>query len=230
MWIKICANTNLEDARAAADSGADAVGFVFAASPRRITAEEVAGITAALPGNLKKIGVFGEHSFDEIVFTVRSAGLDGVQLHGGSDPLLAAKLRREFGPALFLIQTLHWNINGDFSATERDFREGWRAVARLDSVDAVLLDAKTATASGGTGTTFDWARARALLEEEGGELRVIVAGGLHAGNVAEAVGLFSPWGVDVASGTERSPGKKDAERIREFIAAARAVKRTADFL
>jgi phosphoribosylanthranilate isomerase len=226
MWIKICANTNLEDARAAADSGADAIGFVFASSPRRVTAEEVAVITAALPGNLKKIGVFGEHSFDEIVFTVRAAGLDGAQLHGGSDPLLAEKLRREFGSELFLIQALHWNVNGDSAAAERDFRDGWRTIARHNSVDAVLLDAKTAAASGGTGTSFDWAPARAVLDEEGGELRVIVAGGLHAGNVAEAVALFSPWGVDVASGTERSPGKKDAKRIREFIAAARVAKRT----
>lgn len=224
MWIKICANTNLEDARAAAASGADAVGFVFAPSPRRVTAGEVAAITALLPRNIQKIGVFEEHSFHEIVSTVRAAGLDGAQLHGKCSLPLAEMLRREFGPALFLIQTLHWNINGDSAAAERDFRNGWRSVARHRSVDAVLLDAKTPTASGGTGTSFDWARARAVLDEEGGELRVIVAGGLYDGNVADAIGLFSPWGVDVASGTEIAPGKKDPRRILEFISAARAAK------
>lgn len=240
MWIKVCGNTNLEDALLAAESGADAVGFVFAPSPRRVTVEQVAAITPALPFQVKKIGVFGDHSVDEIVFTVRAAGLNGAQLHGGSNLHRVEKLRKEFGGELFLIQTLHWPLDGDSDEVEEEFRSRWRATVRHNCVDAVLLDSKTVTASGGTGRSFNWARSRAVLDEVGGgldgpldssgdgsgrgSLKVIVAGGLHAGNVAAAVRALRPWGVDVASGTESAPGKKDPRRIRDFIAAVRAAE------
>src|SRR5271156_1060895 len=101
MWIKICGNTNLEDARLAAEGGADAAGFVFAPSKRQVAAGQVAAITPGLPPGLKKIGVFGSDRFDEITFTVRAAGLNGAQLHGDQNRLLAERLRREFGGELF---------------------------------------------------------------------------------------------------------------------------------
>jgi phosphoribosylanthranilate isomerase len=225
MWIKICGNTNLEDASLVADAGANAAGFVFAPSRRKMTASQVAAITPVLPSSLKKIGVFGSHSFDEIAFTVRAAGLNGVQLHGDPDRLLAERLRQEFGGELFLIQTLHWLMDGDSDKAEQKFRDEWRATVRHNGVDAVHLDTQTGTATGGTGTSFDWLRARAVLDDEGGSVRIIVAGGLHAGNVAEAIRVFKPWGVDVASGTESAPGKKDQEKVRAFVAAALAAER-----
>jgi phosphoribosylanthranilate isomerase len=224
MWIKVCGNTSLEDAQLAAESGADAVGFVFAPSPRRVTAERVAAITRALPPGLKKIGVFGEHSFDEIASIVRAAGLNGAQLHGGRDLDRVERLREEFGGELFLVQTLHWPLEGDFDEAEEKFRAQWRAIVCHNGVNAVLLDSKTATALGGTGRRFDWARARAILDDEHSAVRIIVAGGLDAGNVSEAVRAFKPWGVDVVSGTESTPGKKDPAKIRAFVAAARVAQ------
>ncbi len=221
MWIKICGNTNLEDARLAAEDGADALGFVFAPSRRKMTASQVAAITPGLPSSLKKIGVFGSHSFDEIAFTVRAAGLNGVQLHGDPNRLLAERLRQEFGGELFLIQTLHWLMDGDSGKAEQKFRDELRDVVRHNCVDAVHIDTRTATASGGTGTSFDWKRARAILDDEAGSLRIIVAGGLRPENVRDAISILKPWGVDVVSGVESVPGKKDPERLLAFLRAAR---------
>jgi phosphoribosylanthranilate isomerase len=221
MWIKICGNTNLEDASLVADAGANAAGFVFAPSRRKMTASQVAAIAPVLPSSLKKIGVFGSHSFDEIALTVRAAGLNGVQLHGDPNRLLAERLRQEFGGELFLIQTLHWLMDGDSDKAEQKFREQLRAAVRHNCVDAILIDARTATASGGTGTRFDWVRARAILDDEAGSLRIIVAGGLRPENVRDAISVLKPWGVDVASGVEAVPGKKDPERLLAFLRAAR---------
>jgi phosphoribosylanthranilate isomerase len=221
MWIKICGNTNLEDARLASEGGADAAGFVFAPSKRKVTEGQVAAITPALPFSFKKIGVFGSHSFDEIAFTVRAAGLNGVQLHGDSDLHLVERMRKEFGGELFLIQTLHCLMDGDSDKAEQKFRDDLRAVIRHNCVDAVLIDARTATASGGTGTSFDWVRARAILDDEAGSLRIIVAGGLRPENVRDAISVLKPWGVDVVSGVEAVAGKKDPERLLAFLRTVR---------
>jgi phosphoribosylanthranilate isomerase len=222
MWVKICANTNLHDAKLAADAGADAVGFVFAPSPRQVTAEHVATITRELPEKIKKIGVFDSRNFTEIAKAVRIAGLTGVQLHGGLDLPLAERLRQEFGDELFLMQTLHWLVDGNPAKTEEKFRMELCAVVRQNAVDAVLLDAKTATVSGGTGKNFNWAHAAEVLKANAGSLEIIIAGGLNANNVAEAIRTLQPWGVDVASGTEASPGIKDPAKVKAFIASARA--------
>ena len=222
MWIKICANTTLEDTLLAADAGADAVGFVFAPSPRRVTAGHVATMMPDLPADLTKIGIFNTHDSDEIAFSLQSAGLHGVQLHGELDFSLAEKLRQQFDSSFFLIQTLHWDLNSDPARAEDRLRHELRAVARHSDIDAILLDTRTATASGGTGKTLDWARAREVLAAESGKLRIILAGGLTPDNVAEAIRTLRPWGVDVASGVEWQPGKKDPSRLRAFITAARA--------
>ncbi|HEX4039697.1 MAG TPA: phosphoribosylanthranilate isomerase [Acidobacteriaceae bacterium] len=222
MWIKICANTNAEDANLAAENGADAVGFVFAPSPRRVTAGQIAEFMPDLPADLTKIGIFNTQDFEEIVFSLRTAGLDGVQLHGELDFSLAENLRRQFGASFFVIQTLHWDLSCEPARAEQRLREQLRAMARHSAVDAVLLDSRTATASGGTGKTLDWSRARDVLGAEAGPLRVILAGGLHPDNVREAIHTLRPWGVDVASGVEALPGKKDPARLRGFITSARA--------
>lgn len=222
MWIKICANTSLEDARLAAETGADAVGFVFAAaSPRCVTTEKSAEIAPAVPPDPTQVGVFLEHTLDEIAATVRAAGLHGVQLHGAFDPWVVEALRREFGHGLFLIQTLHWRVDEEAAGSEARLLEEYRAVSRQDIVDAVLLDAKTAGAAGGTGKTLPWKRLREVLAQERRGARIILAGGLTPENVAEAIQTLRPWGVDVASGVEERPGKKDAARVEAFIRNAR---------
>ena len=108
MWIKICGNTNLEDAQLAVEAGADAVGFVLAESPRRVSAPEVSAITPHLPKAIEKIGVFVDASFEEIVQSVQESGLTGVQLHVSTDPKLASKLRKHFGPSLRILQVIHY--------------------------------------------------------------------------------------------------------------------------
>lgn len=222
MWIKICANTTLEDTLLAADAGADAIGFVFAPSPRRVTAGHIAAMMPDLPADLTKIGIFTTQDSEEISFSLQSAGLHGVQLHGELDFSLADKLRRQFESGFFLIQTLHWDLQSDPVRAEQKLRNELRAVARHSDIDAILLDTRTPTASGGTGIPLDWERAREVLAAESGKLRIILAGGLTPNNVAEAIHTLHPWGVDVTSGVEWQAGKKDPNRVRSFITAARA--------
>lgn len=197
------------------------MGFVFAPSKRRVTAEQAREIGPALPSDPTQVGVFLEHTFDEIVATVRQAGLHGIQLHGAVDPWIIEQLRREFGHGQFLIQTLHWRVDESPAASEATLLEEYAAVSRQGIVDAVLLDAKTAAAAGGTGRTLPWKRIREVLAREPRGLRIILAGGLTPENVAEAIGTLRPWGVDVASGVEERPGKKNAARVEAFIRNAR---------
>jgi len=223
MFIKICGTTNLEDAHLAADLGADAVGFVFAKSPRQVTAAQVAVITPTLPRQLKKIGVFHARTAQEIIHDVHAAGLNGAQLHFAFDPAAHTRLRAEFGPGFFLVQTLHWDFDAPPADAAAALAEGLRAVRAHGVVDAVLLDARTQTATGGTGRAFDWVAARAVLDAdaEAGDLRIIAAGGLNSANVADAMRTLRPWGVDAVSGVEFMHGMKDAHKVKAFIEAAR---------
>jgi phosphoribosylanthranilate isomerase len=222
MWIKICGNTTLLDTLSAAEAGADAVGYVFALSPRQVTPRQVATITPELPFDLTQIGVFNTQDYDEIEFALHTAGLHGVQLHGELDFQLADRLRGAFDANFFLIQSLHWSLDRDPAAAERTLRDELRAIGRHQAADAVLLDTRTATASGGTGKALDWDRAHDVLAAEAGKLRIILAGGLTPYNVAEAIHTLRPWGVDVASGVESFAGKKDPIRVHNFIRTARA--------
>lgn len=221
MWIKLCANTTLEDALLAADAGADAIGFVFAPSSRRVTAGQIAAFMPELPTDVTRIGVFNTQDFDEIVFSLNTSGLHGVQLHGELDFSLAEKLRNQYDSGFFIIQTLHWNLDSDPTRAEQKLRDELRAVGRHSAIDAILLDTRTATASGGTGKSFDWKRAQQVLAAESGKHRLILAGGLRPDNVAEAIRTLRPWGVDVASGVESYPGRKDPARVAAFVTAAR---------
>jgi phosphoribosylanthranilate isomerase len=213
LWIKICANTSVADAMIAAKVGADAVGFVFAPSPRRVTAEQVAAIVPELPAQIEKIGVFVGASVDEIAATVQTAGLTGVQLHSEVTADAAAKLRARFGPGLRILRVVHFETGAP---------EHVVAAAQDASVDAILVDSRTATAAGGTGKSYDWVEARRTLFNRAEELKLIAAGGLTPENVAEAIATLRPWGVDVVSGVEAGPGRKDAARVRAFVANARA--------
>jgi len=213
LWIKICGNTSLEDALLAARSGADAVGFVFASSPRQVTVKRVETIVAALPASLEKIGVFVGLSAEEIETTVRACGLTGVQLHFETDRDLAAKLRKSLGPELRILHVVHYT---DALA------ENLGKLANDASIDSLLLDSRTANAVGGTGIAFDWKAAATSVGNAVSKKRIVVAGGLSPANVAEAIATLRPWGVDVVSGVEAEPGHKDPDKVRAFIAHARA--------
>ncbi|HWF37555.1 MAG TPA: phosphoribosylanthranilate isomerase [Candidatus Acidoferrales bacterium] len=207
IWVKICANTSFEDAMLAVEAGADAVGFVFAASPRQVSVAQVANITARLPDSIEKIGVFVDASFEEIEKAVRICGLTGVQIHSGGATDLAGRLRERFGAKLRIVRVLH------FGSEEHP---------RIDAdgaIDTVLVDSRTATAVGGTGTSYDWNAATPLFREAG--VRLIAAGGLTPANVQEAIGKLRPWGVDVVSGVELSFGHKDPEKVKSFVRNAR---------
>ncbi|HEY1986160.1 MAG TPA: phosphoribosylanthranilate isomerase [Terracidiphilus sp.] len=211
LWIKICANTSLEDAQLAAEAGAGAVGFVFAPSPRRVTTVQVAAITPHLPATLEKIGVFVDAPFDEISESVRVCNLTGVQLHSEAGAEMPARLRLTFGPRLRILRVVHFGSNVAEQAAE---------LSNDRNVDAILVDSRTATAVGGTGIPFDWPAAAEAVFNRG--LRLVAAGGLTPDNVAEAIATLHPWGVDVASGVEASPGRKDHAKVRAFLENARA--------
>jgi phosphoribosylanthranilate isomerase len=225
MWIKICANTTLEDAQMAVDAGANAVGFVFAESPRRVTRAQVRAIAPLLSKTVETYGVFVDPSFEDVVETVVECGLTGVQLHTTSDPGLALQLREHFAATLQagrlniprpgrlgILRVM--NYTSDFEGQLDEFRQD-------HAVDGVLIDSRTAKAVGGTGVAFDWRAAQTSFLRNAPHLRLIVAGGLRPENVAEAIYTLQPWGVDVASGVEALPGKKDVVKVKAFVSAAR---------
>ena len=140
MWVKICGNTNLEDAALAVELGADAVGFVFAASPRRVTPEQVAAISRELPAGTERVGVFDSHNSETIAEAAMAAGLTAVQLHGGFDEELLQQLGQRLAGGMRIIQTLHWTV-GQESAAIRIAAQVERIVA-LGIADRVLIDSK----------------------------------------------------------------------------------------
>lgn len=216
LWVKICGNTSVEDARLAADAGADAVGFVFAPSPRRVTVEQVAAIVPRLPREIEKIGVFVDAAVNEIAATVQACGLTGVQLHSDAGTDAPARLRAQFGPELRILRVVHFGPGAMEQAA---------AIADDANIDAVLVDSRTAAAVGGTGVAFDWNEAARTVFNGTRQTRLVAAGGLTPATVAEAILTLRPWGVDVVSGVERAPGRKDAEKVRAFVANARAAQR-----
>ncbi len=230
MWVKICANTNLADAQLAVDLGADALGFVFAPSPRQVTVAQVRAITSQLrpaprpdARPVETVGVVQTQDAAEIVGIVREAGLSGVQLHGGFNLALVRKLREQLSAGTTIAQVLHWVVGEDAASAVQVGGQLRQMIAAGGIIDRVLLDAKVGSVSGGSGRSFDWAAARAVLDEVrgAGGPDVILAGGLRPENLARAVAAVAPWGVDVASGVEASPGMKDPLRLEDFIAIAR---------
>jgi phosphoribosylanthranilate isomerase len=228
MWVKICANTNLEDARLAAELGADAVGFVFAPSKRQVTAAQVAEIVRHLDRAVETIGVFYADNADEIYAVATEAGLSGIQLHGDLSEGLAGELHARFQGDRTIIQTVHWRVPGATEgpdatdAAAAGLGAQLAAIASWGTVNRVLIDSKVGSERGGTGVAFDWVQAERITGSADPRLRVVVAGGLNPGNVAEAIRTLGPWGVDVASGVESVPGRKDASRLASFLKNARA--------
>jgi phosphoribosylanthranilate isomerase len=202
--VKICGITSVDDAIVAVDAGADALGFVFfARSPRNILTEEAAGIIRQLPPLVQTVGLFVNEDADVVNRIADECGLDIVQLHGDETPAYCDGIRRRVLKA-FRVQNLQ------SLETMGNYR-----------VAGYLLDAWKKDAYGGTGHTFDWELAKGAAAH--GPL--VLAGGLDPGNVAEAVRRVRPYAVDVSSGVESAPGKKDRQKVQEFISRAKEALR-----
>jgi phosphoribosylanthranilate isomerase len=221
-WVKICANTNLEDATLAVDAGADALGFIFAPSTRRVAPKDVRRITDQLPAAVEKIGVFINQRPESIIETVLAAGLTGVQLHGIEELDHVRQLRKlaaRIHPKLAIYKGLHAR---ELMPDQHGSQYGIGFVKNAgDLVDAFLMDSGTAERRGGTGKTFDWDEAAPMIKLLARKHRVVIAGGLNPQNARRAIQVFSPWGVDVVTGVESEPGKKDHAKLKAFIAAVR---------
>jgi phosphoribosylanthranilate isomerase len=199
MIVKICGITRLEDARAAIEGGAQALGFVFwPASPRSVDAETARAIVAELPALVTAVGVFVNQPADQVNAIADRVGLGAVQLHGDESVDYVARIVRPVVKA--------FPIGGETRAEDGD---RWPGRVRL------LLDVRDPTRRGGTGRTVDWTVAAAVAARR----PVLLAGGLTPENVAEAVARVRPYGIDVSSGVESAPGVKDHRRLEMLFAA-----------
>jgi phosphoribosylanthranilate isomerase len=243
-WVKICGMTNLEDALTAVEAGADAVGFVFyEKSPRNISVESAREIVEKLPESIEKIGVFVNGSEQDPARVLLEAGLTGMQSYFsletaaggkvGTRGILEASLlpkrarlmialpMRLFGEDIEQIQmsadSAQWGQNRPDSCSHPE-----------DLYGTFVLDSGDLRSPGGTGKAFDWEKAVPIakgMRRSGAKL--VVAGGLTPENVSEAMRVLNPFGVDVVSGVEARPGKKDPEKVRAFVKAVRDADRKA---
>jgi phosphoribosylanthranilate isomerase len=201
VWIKVCGITNTEDAMAAAETGADAVGFVFAPSPRQISPEVAQKIIEALPPSIRTVGVFVDEDPERVSYIAEFCNLDLLQLHGKEAATYCERLGRRVIKAVRI-------------ESEKQLE---RCSEYVGVVEAFLLDTYVAGQSGGTGATFDWNTA--VIARKYGP--IILAGGLDPDNVAAALRIVKPYGVDASSGLEQKPRIKDHNKIARFIEAVR---------
>jgi phosphoribosylanthranilate isomerase len=197
VFVKVCGTTNEEDALLAVAMGADAVGFIFAPSPRQVAPTVVRDIVKRLPPEILTVGVFRDEAPERVVEIVHQAGLRAAQLHGHETVEQLQRVKERI-PYVFKA----------FAAGDRAVRK-----ARQFGATAVLVD----NPQPGSGQVFDWS----LAEDVPGGLRLVLAGGLGPDNVGDAIATVKPWGVDACSALEASPGHKDARKVRAFIAAAK---------
>jgi phosphoribosylanthranilate isomerase len=201
--VKICGITNLEDANIAVDLGADVLGFIFVpTSPRYIPPDKAAAIIAHLPASFTKAGVFVNAGREEILLAVKKSGVNLLQLHGDESPDDVKDFTLPVWKAFRISERFDPAILSGFS------------------VEAYLLDTFSPESYGGTGRTFDWNIARELTKDR----KIILSGGLNPENIVHAVEYVRPYGVDVNSGVERQPGKKDAELLRRLFVNIKNVK------
>jgi len=207
--VKICGITTLDDALAAVDAGADALGFNFyARSPRYISPANAREITNHLPPSIMKVGVFVNHELQSVLAIASEAHLTAVQLHGDESPEYCRQLEQTF-----VIKAFGARYDLDLSAYE---------------VDAIMLDTKDDLLRGGTGRVFDWTIAQHARESVKSVAKLFLAGGLSPENVAEAIATVKPYAVDACSSLECSPGKKNHARMRAFVNAVRGIALDAD--
>ncbi len=202
--VKICGITSVDDARAAADLGADAIGVIFAKSRRRVTQKRATEISHAVGPWIAVLGVFVDETPACMHRIIRECGLSAVQLHGRETPKTMESLK-----GVKVIKAFH--VGEGFKPS---------GLAAYRNADAFLFDTKVPGESGGTGVVFDWR----LLNQFSSKKPIIISGGLHAGNVAQAIRHFKPYGVEVSSGVEKAPGKKDLKKVEEFIRNAKKIK------
>jgi len=198
MFVKICGITNEEDALLSVAMGATALGFVFAPSKRQVTPGKVADIVKRLPAGVITVGVFRDHDPATVVRIVREAGLRGAQLHGRETVSMVDQITADVGWVMKAV------VAGSPDAQRCDRYR----------TDLVLFDSPEP----GSGATYDWA----LLGTVPKGVRCVMSGGLTPDNVAEAISLVRPYGVDVSSGVEREPGRKDATKLRKFVQSSLA--------
>lgn len=191
--VKICGITAVEDGLTAAELGADALGFVFAPSKRRISPQTARGIIKELPPFVTTVGVFVNETVEKVQDIADFSGIDVIQLHGAESPEYCAKLKKRVIKRIDVLDV--------------DTTETLVSKMRLYKVAAYLLDP-----GAGSGKVFHWEKAKGI------DLPLIIAGGLTPGNVKNVVRLLNPYGVDVSSGVEKSPGIKDKDKVRIFIA------------
>jgi phosphoribosylanthranilate isomerase len=200
--VKVCGITTPDDARLAAEYGADAVGLVFAESSRKVSLEGAREIAAALPDGINKVGVFVDAEPAKVLHIAAEVGLDYAQLHGDESPEVVTAVR---DGGLKVMKA--FRVRGTASLE----------ALRYFEADLFLLDAYSERLRGGTGERFDWVLAKSLK----GRGNIVISGGLTPENVREAVRFFEPYGVDASSSLEDAPGKKNAERVRRFVSAAK---------
>ncbi len=210
--MKVCGITTLPDAELACSLGAWAVGMIFyEPSPRRCSIEQAAVICAQMRRRVELCGVFVNAAPERVAATADELGLTLLQLHGDEGPAMCSELARRTGARV--IKAIQVSTPGDVRDSERFHTDFHLFDARASSPAGAQL-------RGGTGESFNWE----LVEGRRTRIPLILSGGLHAGNVGEAIAVTHPWGVDVASGTEHSPGRKDPERMRAFFAAVAAAQ------
>jgi phosphoribosylanthranilate isomerase len=199
--IKICGNTRKEDVDLAVELGVDLLGFIFGPSKRQIDVEQARQLVADVPDTIERVGVFVHEPTEVIERAVDACGLTAVQIYRPITPQ-----DRELG--VTLMPVLRVRNGEDVNALS------------FESTDHPLLDTwASETAGGGTGQTWDWGKASRVARR----YPILVSGGLTPGNVGDAVERLRPWGVDVCSGVEAEPGRKDAEKLRAFVEAVRRV-------
>jgi len=216
--VKICATTSLRDAQMSVAAGANALGFIFAPSSRRIDVEQAAEIIAALPGEVEKIGVFVNEGPEHVADIAERAGLTGVQLHGEEPPEQLPEFRRAGGRRKIIKTLQARELLSSGEMLQPYLRSG-------GVIDAILLDSGSPAQRGGTGVPFPWKEAVPLAAEIQAVMPLIIAGGLNPENVSQAIRLFNPWGVDVVSGVEQAIGKKDEAKLRGFVAAVKTTSK-----
>lgn len=216
MWVKLCGIRDVETARLAAECGADAIGLnFFARSPRYVAPEMARQIVEVLPPSVEAIGLFVNADVEQIESIAESCGLTTIQLHGDEPPAFVASLKERL-PAARVMRAFRVGEEGCGEVAEY-----LASCGRLGAMPwRCLIDARVSGSYGGTGATAPWEIV--ALEYRSGEWPpLVLAGGLEAENVAAAIERVKPWGVDVSSGIESSPGVKNPERMRAFVRGAK---------
>lgn len=215
--VKICGITNAGDARVAVEAGADALGFIFVENtPRFVTPEQVAPIIRRLPPFVTPVGVFWDHPAGHVKAVAEACGLRALQFHGDEAPDDLA------GYALPVIKTVKMAPASTLEGLpEYRTRDSWQALQYRRVASAILLDSAARWSEGETREPLEWTLARRIVSSHSHAMPVILSGGLTPDNVARAVAVVRPYGVDVNSGVEAAPGHKDADKVRRFVAEAR---------